>query len=624
MRIRVATCAALVLLPVIPNALAAGAPATKRPASTTTKAPLTGKLTILAAPTQPVPIFLARTGARARVGSLNLLVTNDSPVKGELRVRFFVSKTGDYSDLAAQRPDQLPGDRPAIYLPTTSRAIGVRQTRLLQLRFATSLDAPNDVADGLLVVTLEPARRATVTPITLRTYGQYDTGAPASPMPKTVSMVTTSALPFGHWWLWGEHQRVLIPAKRDETADRTQVAVLGSDSGGLLRATLKVRAKDEGTSNGMTRAGIVVDHVGRSAKYSGDVVLGPNDADRLLLTVHVRDFFLWPFLVLFAGAFLGGFGTMRWEQRRRRALLVKRAKDAYATYGAFADTRPADRPPPALAPDPRTRLNALVSTIKNANDDDAFNEQVHEVASYEGELRRWLRLAKAADLLSDHPVNPEAEALAADVQTVLEWLAVKPEDDTEGVRLAEEAERLAEIVDSFLSVWQLWEVRGRPDGLSPAPLYVHRAFAHKPTTLDVRRKLEERRREILQWHPPEFGPVDRQELLFLLGVGDTVPVALAGRRLFWKPFDQLSPAAIEHRTRMFDWAIATASAVVTLLAFLLTKYGQDYGSLSDYAQAFTAGFVGQLAGAAVAWNLFPPFRSYRATETQGAAKAAVS
>jgi hypothetical protein len=612
MRIRVAIWAALVLLPAIPNvpaARAGGAPAT-----------LSGMLTILATPTEPVPITLARTSDEARVGSLNLLVKNDSPVKGELRVRFFVSKTGDYSDLAARQPGQLPSDRPAIYMPTTSRAIGVRQTRLLQLQFATSLDAPSEVVDGLLVVTVRPARRASVTPITLRTHGQYDTGAPDSPMPKNVSMVTTSALPFGHWWLWGEHQRVLIPAKRDEAVDRTQVAVLGSDSGGLLRATLTVRAKDEGTSNGMTPAEVVVDHVGRSEKYSGEIVLGPNDTERLLLTVHVRDFFLWPFLVLFAGAFLGGFGTMRWEQRRRRALLVKRAKDAYATYGAFVGPRPPDRPPPALDPAPKTRLDALVSTIKNANDDDMFNEQVHAVAGYERELRSWLRHAKAADMLSDHPVNPEAEALAADVQTVLAWLAVKPEDDAEGDRLAQEAERLAEIVDTFLSVWQLWEARGRPDGLSPAPLYVQRAFAHKPTTLDVRRKLEERRREILEWHPPEFGPVDRQELLILLGLGDTVPVALAGRRLFWKPFDQLSPAAIEHRTRMFDWAIATASAVVTLLAFLLTTYGQDYGSLSDYAKAFTAGFVGQLAGAAVAWNLFPPFRSYRVKEPQVAAQ----
>ncbi len=617
MRIRVAICAALALLPAISNVPAARAGG--KPAAKTT---LNGKLITVAAPTEPVPISLARTSAEARVGSLNLLVKNDSPVKGELRVRFFVSKTGDYSDLVARPPDQLPSDRPAIYMPTTSRAIGVRQTRLLQLRFATSLDAPSDVVDGLLVVSLEPAQPASVTPITLRTHGQYNTGAPASPMPKSVSMVTTSALPFGHWWLWGEHQSVIIPAKRDETVDRAQVAVLGSDSGGLLRATLNVRAKDEGTSNGMTPAGIVVDHVGRSDKYSGEVVLGPNDAEKLLLTVHVRDFFLWPFLALAAGAFLGGFGTMRWEQRRRRALLVKRAKDAYATYEAFVGPRPSDRPPPALDPTPKTRLDALVSTIKKANDDDAFNEQVRAVAAYERELRGWLRLAKAADLLSVHPVNPEAEVLAADVQAVLAWLAVKPEDDAEGDRLAGEAERLAEIVDSFLSVWQLWEARGRPDNLSPAPLYLHRAFVHQSTTLDVRRKLEERRREILQWHPPEFGPVDRQELLILLGLGDTVPVALAGRRLFWKPFDQLPPAAIEHRARMFDWAIATASALVTLLAFLLTQYGQDYGSLSDYALAFTAGFVGQLAGATVAWNLFPPFRSYTATETQGAAKAA--
>jgi hypothetical protein len=64
---------------------------------------------------------------------------------------------------------------------------------------------------------------------------------------------------------------------------------------------------------------------------------------------------------------------------------------------------------------------------------------------------------------------------------------------------------------------------------------------------------------------------------------------------------------------MFDKTVATASLLVTLLAYLLTVYGRDFGTWSDYAAAFTAGFVGQVAGATVAWNLFPAFRSYDAS-----------
>jgi hypothetical protein len=51
-------------------------------------------------------------------------------------------------------------------------------------------------------------------------------------------------------------------------------------------------------------------------------------------------------------------------------------------------------------------------------------------------------------------------------------------------------------------------------------------------------------------------------------------------------------------------------------------YDQDYGSPGDYSKAFTAGFLGQLAGATVAWNLFPAFRSYRALKSQPAPKPA--
>jgi hypothetical protein len=613
-----AVAAALASFGLLSAASAQGnpAPAPKKPKS------ITGKLTLVAAPTGPVTIALAQTNDHARVGSLTLLVMNDSPVKGRLRIRYFVAKTGVYSDLVIGQPDQPPSDRPAIYDQTPQLTIGAHQTRLVQLRFAVASAAPPDFVDGLLMVTLKPARAAKVQPITLQTRGQFETGASSAseaPQPPSVAMVVTSALPFGHWWLWGEHQRVLIPAKRDEAVDRKQVVVIGSQSGGLLRAILNVKAKDEASSNGLTPANIVVDHVGRSDKYSGDLALGPNSADKLMLTVHVRDFFLWPLLALAAGAFLGGFGTMWWEQRRRRALLVKRAKDAYGVYEAFTHNRPPDRPPPRLDPDPQAQLGTLIEAIDSANSDEDYNTQVDAVVAYEDNLRLWLRLAKAADLLLEHQVSSEAEWLATDVEAMIAWLAVKPDDPQTGNQLAAQAERLAEIVDAFIAVWQLWEARGRPTDLNPASCYVHNAFMQKTTALEVRRDLEERRIEILAWQPAEAAPADQQNLLLSLAGADSVPVALAGRRVFWKGFDQLPSAAIEHRVRMFDWAVASASALVTLLAFLLAKYGQDYGSLSDYAEAFTAGFVGQLAGATIAWNLFPPFRSYRASKAEAAA-----
>jgi hypothetical protein len=343
------------------------------------------------------------------------------------------------------------------------------------------------------------------------------------------------------------------------------------------------------------------------------------------MTVHVRDFFLWPFFALLAGAVLGGLGTRWWEQRRRRALLVKQVKDAYAVYEAATKNRPtSDRPPP-LHPGPATRRDDLIKEIERSESDEKYNAQVDAVAAYEAELRRWLRLAKAADALEvlaqELPIG--AGEIKVDIDAVLAWLELKPDDSGEGDRLADQAERLTEIGNVFVPVWQLWQQKGRPESLNPRGAYSARAFNSKSRSLEVRRDLEVLRNRLRRYQPTEAG-------LFLF---EGLPTAMRRQLEFalqapppqlrlWKPFDELEPKAIEHRVRLFDWGVGLASLLVTLLAFLLTKYGQDYGSLSDYAQAFTAGFLGQVAGATIAWNLLPPFRSYRATKTTAAPEPA--
>jgi hypothetical protein len=586
--------------------------------------PVTGKLVLVPEAKAPVTIVLV-SSKRARVGMLTLLVKNESSAKGRLRLRFFVEKTGVYSDLVGSRLDRPPRDRPAFYNEKDNMAIASQQTRLLQLRFAVSPDAEATVLNGLLVLTLKPEKRAKVARVTVQTLGQFATGAPTGTepaQPTSPSMVVTSLLPFGHWVLWGEHQEVRIPAKTDESIDRKQVAILGSDSAGLLRATLTARNSDEGKSDGLTPARIVVDQVGRSDKYSGNLFVGPAASEKLALTVHVRDWFFWPLFVLGIGAFLGGFGTRRWEERRRRALLDKRAKEAYEVYAPHAK-RPDGSPPPPLDPDPKDRLQSLLAAIGQAKTDEEYNARVDEVASYEADLRDWLRMARAADGLQWQEPPSEAKSLAEDVEDMIAWLAVPPDEPAGRDELADQAERLVEILHAFIPVWQLWNDRQRPDLLNPAGLYRRKAFASDQATLRVRRSLEERRRDILHWQPPE-GAITPEEHAFLLRA---MPSRLAQGldrgglgQMLWRPVEQLSPKAIEHRVRMFDWAVALITGAVTLVAFLLTKYGQEFGSFSDYAQAFTAGFLGQLAGAAIAWNLFPPFRSYRATKTAAAAE----
>jgi hypothetical protein len=582
------------------------------------------KLTLISPSAQPATINVAQVSDTAAAGRLTLLVK--SSAAGKLGLRFIVAKTGAVADTERADRTSPPLERPVVFEKAGNLKMLKDQTRLVRIQFVIAPEAQADLLDGVLIIRLTNSKPTKASRIVIATKGQRDTaaaGGAVSPQPLNPSLIVTSWAPFGHWWVFGEHQTVLIPAKVDEVVNRKYVVILGSDSGGLLRATLK-RDGSEASSNGLTPTKLVVDHVGRAgSKYTGDVVLGPAAGDKLGVTVHVRDFFLWPFLALLAGAGIGGFGIRRWEQRRRRALLIKRVKDAYGTFESTSKTRPPNDRPPPLDPDPGSRRDGLIAAINKAESDDDYNDQVDAVSAYESELRRWLRLATAADALVVLERDlPRAAVLARDDAGIVLATLNLELDASEADRVAEEAERLAEILSIFVPVWSLWVQRGMPEELNPLTSYVSGAFRTEPHSLELRAQLEELRDLLNQLPVPEpsveaFGITafaregTRLETIFAIG----------GLPLPWKPFDQLAPQAIEHRVRMYDWAVGTASLLVTLLAFLLTKYGQDYGTLSDYAQAFTAGFLGQLAGATIAWNLFPPFRSYRATRTDAAAPA---
>jgi hypothetical protein len=250
---------------------------TEAAALSTTKNAGQQKLTTRNAPTEPVTIVFARKTEKAAVGTLTLLVK--SPVAGRLRLRFIMTKTGGFAETDRTRRSSPTGERPVVYEKDGRLRILQGQTRLLRIRFAIAPDAQPDIADGILVIRLTPAKpaKAAPAPIIIATKGQRGTSPAAgtvAPQPSTPSLIVTSVVPFGHWWLWGEHQRVFIPARVDEAVHRKYVVILGSDSGGLLRATLKPTGK-EASSNGLTQTKVIVDQVGRSGKYTGDVVLGP-------------------------------------------------------------------------------------------------------------------------------------------------------------------------------------------------------------------------------------------------------------------------------------------------------------------------------------------------------------
>jgi hypothetical protein len=569
----------------------------------------------------PKPVVLTLTGPAKgeRSAPLNLVIRNPSNFSGELRLRFVARRTGRIATVTKQSPSPAPTDHPLLLNVGGSLAIGKHQTRLVQLRFTIPRNADPSLLDGVLVINLASKEPKTkLAALVLQTKAGSDTGPePGSEAPQPVSpaLQVTSYFPFKRSNVFGEHQTVLLPPKREELLGREYVIILGSNSGGLLRVTLSTKLGEEASVNGMTRGSIKVDHVGRTGTYSGDLVLGPGANDKLKLTVNVRDFFAWALLALGLGAGLGGYGTHWWEGKRRKQLLIARAKEAYDAYVAYTRlNRPTGIPP---EPDAQEGLEKLRQDIKAANTDEDYNKQVDAVAAYEAALSRYKRQATAAKVLRPEDVPDDAAVLKRDVADVRAEIEISQTDAKRADQLTAEAERLAAIVDAFVRDWKLWDQAGRPEDLNPVSCYRTRGgYRTENAARRIRICLIERQHDLEQLELVEL-EVDE-------GIRARVGGVLLDLGDLWKRWDELTPAAIQRRIRTFDWAIAFASGLVTLLAFLLTIYDENFGSIGDYAKAFTAGFLGQLAGVAIAWNLFPAFRSYRAARTDAGAKPATT
>jgi hypothetical protein len=243
-------------------------------------------------------------------------------------------------------------------------------------------------------------------------------------------------------------------------------------------------------------------------------------------------------------------------------------------------------------------------------------------------------LAAAADGITGTSIPEAADALFRDKQDVIEQLRVLPEDEKSLKDFAEQAERLAKIVSEFSPVWLLWERWGDGDKLlDPSSCYHFGAYRHANTTLaalrclaDRKAQLEQRAHAAIAQHLANLEQLTEAGELAAVRAASLEDIAHLARILppSWRRLEELPPAAIGRVVRSFDWVVALASGLVTLLAVLLTLYGRDYGSLADYGKTFTAGFLGQLAGATIAWNLFPPLRSYRAEKTAGGSTTAAA
>jgi hypothetical protein len=81
----------------------------------------------------------------------------------------------------------------------------------------------------------------------------------------------------------------------------------------------------------------------------------------------------------------------------------------------------------------------------------------------------------------------------------------------------------------------------------------------------------------------------------------------------------VGPGRLLHRLRLTDSALSLAIALLSSTVYTATIYGDTWGSLTDLATAFGAGFTGQVA---VKWGVLPIYQSIRLRATPTAATQA--
>lgn len=429
--------------------------------------------------------------------------------------------------------------------------------------------------------------------------------------------------------------------------------LLNSDSGGSAKVMLTRR--DDSSSE------LRVSEVTKRGTYGGKLTLDP-DAEKpraLALTVNVRDSFLWALLFLGAGIALGAFITGSYDSWRRRNLLQKAIKDAVNPYLAarrrntrrrFPDDNaryyldyllPADRdhlPYPAKKKcrhSGHREVAKLYCDTYGLESDDAFTAAVAAITETTVQFDRWLRVESAVDLLKRGLGRlPDQSPMRLDAQALLLRTYEEPLDDAEAAAVVAVVRAEARFAVIYREVRQRFDHRdadwrkARPS-LDPDPDV--KALAEKDVWARTPAEINHCLRPLLvkldllrepDRIPPDKPPAEQrarlddlvaatpvEELLERAGAEIALFDAYSPRKTPVPTVDARSPQLIYAQVRAADWGIFGVASALTAIAYLLTKYDADWGSLEDYLLAFAAGAT---VPTAAHWALLPFKRSYNA------------
>jgi hypothetical protein len=363
------------------------------------------------------------------------------------------------------------------------------------------------------------------------------------------------------------------------------------------------------------------------------------------IELKAQDSIFWPVLVVFTGALVGGGGTKWWTRRRRRELLKAKFLDALERYERGRAEQPAGSPqhplslpkrselpkrprscPPAVPTEPLRDSIGLWCWLNRTGPIDALTAPVDSVSEA---VDRWLLIAfevgkvlELSDALGQ--VDPGGRTGAAeDTERLLVGASVAHSDAASTSAFVELLRNQASVLAGLTDAWSLWTaLDGRRQSEAPSsnPGAIYRGAAGDATTRDradtreLLLALEEARVDLAARVEDAAGASRGDHALtfpLLPAAGQVAGAggALLARIALPRP-DSTSATALVARVRTIDWAIVILTAIVTALAYVLVVYtNTQFGTLPQYLGAFTAGFLGQLGGMAIDWNLFSPAKA---------------
>ena len=578
-------------------------------------------------------------------GSAALIVRNTSMRAVKLDVQF----TSYSGDIAANLTERPAGARATLLDPESVRAAvppGGTRRIALRLRLATG-QAPQDAGGTLDVRSARPGSE----PVVTRLNGK----PPDVRFDPARVMVDVSQ---GCWLVGGTcgDETTVVVRGRDAVAwarnpgGALGLAVLNNEHGGSVTIRLR-RPVIKGTT---VTADVDTSNLSEAGHYRGPLPLdgaalaGP----ALDVEVDVRWSLGAAIATVFAGALFGGFFLRRFEIRRRRRLLElellsglhrydeERARSGDQVFGYDLDAvlEPRQHDQAETVPFPGTRgVSALLWHIRTASDDADFSEDVGRTHALIGNLERWLTLEPVARdttrLLREAIPPPRGNVEFSDLQSYRDLARLRvrattaPKDDQACEQLVASLAEQGLLVAKCKVIWALLaEIEGRGGWTVEQARTIHdldlmtlekqfpplkdRAMAE---TDELRVLLDETDDRLRRLHGDTEASFSQRPSV--LQVRDIAPGLAATKRnpgIDRKLPDvnpwrlRLNVAFNELALRSALWTLARA--FVAVAAYALTVYSDTWGSVTDFASAFTVGFLTETV---VNWAVLPAFRSIR-------------